>query len=180
MTRASDVTPGEFQVEGFANDDPELFGGVPVTLLVNVPGSVEMRFGSTEAELLASDWQNYAAESRWWMPVGVSGAAVYGQFRDADGNVGSIIEVIPDAGTPHTSATQAELPVSGAVTLPFIGTAVDYRIGTSVWSQGFDANRDGWSSSDGAGRYFAASWDADGYVWTAKLTVVPVKLSSVM
>lgn len=157
--RASELAPEQFEVVGYADDPVDFLGAVPTKLLVNYPGAVEMRFGNTAEELALSDWAEYASETRWWMPSGVPNATVYGQFRYADGSLSDVIAFQPSAGAAHDDSILSELPISAAVTDPYIQS--------TVWHQDFQIGRDGWSSLDGAGAAYPVSWSESGeYVWT--------------
>ena len=166
--RASDVTPGMILIDGVLGDPGNGFGGIPVRLLANMPGAVQMRTGNTVHELSLSAWGNYAAESEYFLRTGPGSRTIYAEFRDINGVVTATSTLAPAYNS--SLGTNYTLPVSEAYQPD--------QFGSPIWVQNFENGRDGWVAYDYDGGVFGAanffypvSWNQTGgvgnsaYVW---------------
>lgn len=170
MIRASDLAPGVIAIDGMGANPGHTLSSVPVRLLANVPGAVEMRIGNTADALALSDWQSYSAESRWYVPTGNAERTVYVEFRMADGGTVTLTIDVPPYDPSLASNYGDLIPIS---------TALQHDgLGGPVWSQEFaSAGHDGWAATPDSldtalPGFQPASWsgsggatDRGGHIW---------------
>lgn len=159
---------GQIAVVGVLGDPGNGFGGIPVTVLSNVPNAVEMRFGSTAQELVLTEWKDYNVEAVFWMRTGGGERVVYAEYRDKLGNLTKIQtrapSFDPDLGAEYPLVASGALQPAGA---------------PEIWKQTFSKGHDTWVSYDynggdplGKNVFYAASYSTTGgvnnggYIWT--------------
>ncbi len=89
------------------------------TLNMAISGATEMRFWNTTAQRDAASWQSYANSLPWTLSNGWGKKTVYGEFRNASGDIVSVSDDIisDDITLPYTSGLTLWLDAADSSTI---------------------------------------------------------------